>query len=495
LKEPVTGPEAGKWGFSLGECACVKPLISDVGIMNQAIDPNGTSDSQSTLENPARLTCFEPSLTSAWIASASGIVAALLLPQTLSAGSPSPSTVTAPSASPWSVATSAGIKTGYDDNVLLQDFGDQANRESWFNTLGARISATYQSSPSFKALISYAPDFTIYEGEPRENHTTHRGMLNLSGGGGDLTWEMLNSVTRIDGDNLGPTYTLNGGTLPAEIPVIGAMAVRDRRDAAIYRNSFKLAKTCGRMFVRPVASFYHHNFMTEQHRRDGSEPGFLGYENYVDRREISGGMDMGYEAWNQTWLVAGVRVGHQKQYQLLGQSSPFSNDYHRILAGIEGSPVEWLKLNVLAGPDFRDYDNTTPAGFDADQNYVFFDATASITPTKVDTITLGAKRFMQTAFVGISLYEDIVYEATWCRQLAQRFALTSGFKAYHADWRPPVIRDEWMFTPSLSLGYTHSPELSAELAYSYDWTYSQIPNTTAREFTRHLVSVGLKYAF
>jgi hypothetical protein len=319
LKELVAGPQAGKKGVFFGGMWMRHTDDFRPWIMNPAFDPNGTKDSQSTLENPARPASFESSLTSAWTASAGGIAAALLLPQTLSAGSPSPSTVTAPAASPWSVATSAGIKTGYDDNVLLQDFGDQANRESWVNALGARLSANYQSSPLFKVLISYAPDFTIYEGESTENQATHRGMLNLSGSGADLKWEMLNSVTRINGDNLGPTYTLNGGTLPAEIPIIG-------------------------------------------------------------------GMDMGYEAWNKTWLVAGVRVGHQKQYQLLGESSPFSNDYCRNLANIEGSPVEWLKLNVLAEPDFRDYDNTTPAGFNADQNYVFFDAAATITPTKVDAI-------------------------------------------------------------------------------------------------------------
>jgi hypothetical protein len=427
-----------------------------------------------------------------------GLITTLMLPQALHAGSPPSGPAPGPSASPWTFASAVSAKTGYDGNVLLQDVGDQAGRESWVNSVGALVSATYQPNPLFKALISYAPDFTIYAGESTENHVTHRGMLNLSGGSDDITWESLNSVMRIDGDDQGPRFTLNDGTEAAEaaeIPAIGGVPIRDRRDAAIFRNSFKLTRTFGKGFVRPLASFYHHNFMTEQHRRDGSEPGFLGYENYVDRQEINGGFDIGYEAWTQTWLIAGVRVGHQKQYELLGKSSPYGNDYYRILAGVEGTPVEWLKLNVLAGPDFRDFEDATPNGFNSDSNYYFIDATATIMPTKVDTISLSAKRFLQPSYTSHSMYEDIVYEATYKRQFDKRFAAGVGFKAYHADWRPPTPRDEWIFTPSLSLGYTHSAKLSAELAYSYDWAYSQVPGTTTREYTRHLMWLGLKHVF
>jgi hypothetical protein len=93
------------------------------------------------------------------------------------------------------------------------------------------------------------------------------------------------------------------------------------------------------------------------------------------------------------------------------------------------------------------------------------------------------------------MYEDIVYEGTWRRQVDTRFTVGTGFRAYHADWRPPTPRDEWVFTPVVSLAYTHSTKLSAELSYSYDWAYSQLPNTEAREFSRHLVWLGLKYAF
>jgi hypothetical protein len=33
------------------------------------------------------------------------------------------------------------------------------------------------------------------------------------------------------------------------------------------------------------------------------------------------------------------------------------------------------------------------------------------------------------------------------------------------------------------------------LTYSYDWAESRVPNREGREFTRHLVSLAVRYAF
>ena len=98
--------------------------------------------------------------------------AAVLLPQAALAG-PAAAPPASPAVDPWSVATTAGAKTGYDSNVLLQDFGDQAERAAWVNSLTAQFAVTYQPNPLFKAILSYAPEFTFYEGETTENHLTH----------------------------------------------------------------------------------------------------------------------------------------------------------------------------------------------------------------------------------------------------------------------------------------------------------------------------------
>jgi hypothetical protein len=150
---------------------------------------------------------------------------------------------------------------------------------------------------------------------------------------------------------------------------------------------------------------------------------------------------------------------------------------------------------VLAGPDLRDYGSSTPPGFDGGELLWFIDASVSLMPTKLDAVTLSAKRFQQPAFSSHCVYEDIQYDLSYRRKFNDQWSAGAGFKVYVGDWQAPILREDWIFTPSVSLAYTHGPHLSAELGYSYDWADSQVPDTAGREFTRHLVSLGLKYTF
>ena len=71
----------------------------------------------------------------------------------------------------------------------------------------------------------------------------------------------------------------------------------------------------------------------------------------------------------------------------------------------------------------------------------------------------------------------------------------AGFRAYAGDWQGPVNREDWIFTPSAGVTWKPHPKVSADLGYSYDWVESRIPNTSGREFTRHLVLLTLGYKF
>lgn len=393
----------------------------------------------------------------------------------------------AETASPWTVSGSLSVKETYDDNVFLQDHGDQADRESWVFSVTPSLGLSYQAGPLFKAAASYAPEAAFYSSASSEDYVAHRGGLTFGGEADGMPWELANTVVVIDGDDQGPRFTGGG-----DIPAIGGVPLRDRRDAVVYRSGAKITRTAGNVFVRPVVSAYKHDFRTEQHAV--TEPGFAGYENYIDRYDVSGGADGGYQVAPKTWLVLGYRYGHQDQGKnQLHAESPYDNNYQRFLIGIEGAPADWIKLSVLGGPDVRDFTSPTPAGFDEDELLYYVDASVSLMPTKDDTVTLAAKRFAQPAFASHSFYEDIVYDLAYKRKLDARFATAVGFKVYEGDWQAPVNREDWIFTPSASLVYTHDRRLSGEVAYSYDWVESRVPNTDGREFTRHLVSVGLKY--
>jgi hypothetical protein len=410
------------------------------------------------------------------------VLVLILFSNTSSAQTPTPT----PS-SPWSISASISIKEGYDDNVFLQDVTALADRESWVTTIIPRIGLTYQKNKSFKATLSYSPEASIYHSEQTESNVGHRGLLNFSGVSNKTAWEFNNSLLRIDGDRLGPNF-LPGG----DIPAIGGVPLRDRRDAAIVRNTTKVTTTFKDWFVRPNFSLYHHDFKTEQHARVGR---FAGYENYIDRYELNGGIDIGRKVADSTWLVFGYRLGHQEQGKLLGVNSVYSNNYHRILAGIEGTPKKWLKLNLLAGPDIRDFDDNTPANFNRDEVIYYVEATATITPTKRDTILITSKRYEQPAFASHSVYEDITYDFAWRRKPTDKLTYGIGFRIYGGDWQGPVNREDWIYTPTAMLSYAINKRWSAEADYSYDWVDSTVPNTRAREYIRNVASFGLKFTF
>jgi hypothetical protein len=278
---------------------------------------------------------------------------------------------------------------------------------------------------------------------------------------------------------------------PGGAPAIGGIPLRDRRDALIYRNSFGAFHKHGNWFFRPAASSYIHDFQTQL--KDPAQ--FPFYQNYVDRNDFNIGIDAGYKAVKDGYLFIAYRSGWQHEDSLPPGSFDYSNDYQRLLLGFEGKVTGWLKFNLFIGPDWRNFNHRTPPGFDPDPVKLFVDGSAVITVTKADTLTVTVKQFEQPAFGTPSAYEDITYEIAGRHRFNDKFTATAGFKAYGGDWEAPVRREDWIYTTSATLAYSHEKHFSAELAYSYDWVDSRVPNTPGREFTRHLVSLGAKYSF
>ena len=411
--------------------------------------------------------------------------------------------------------TEVAVKETLDSNVYLQDNKPNpanvaaaeaaglhpvsASKSSLVTSLMPKIGLDYKPCDAFNFSAAYAPEFTWYHSASSEDYTTHRGTFNFAGAFDKTSWELLNTATYIDGSKIGPTFAR-----PDDIPAIGGIPLRDRRAAFIFRNGFRLTQEVGKWFFRPVATAYIHDFKTDL--RPNLNSTVYSYENYIDRQDISGGLDVGYEVAEKTYLVAGYRYGHQDQFKgPFGPggaivNSPFGNDYHRILLGIEGNPASWLKLAVLGGPDIRQFGSGTPKGFDRTGLRYYWDASATVIPTTNDTVTIKSTRYEQPAFSSFSMYEDVKTDLAWRHRFDDKFSAQVGFTLYVGDWEKPVTRDDWIYTPNVSLAYAITKDLGAEFTYSYDWVDSKIPAsveplTNSHEFTRHLASLAVKYSF
>lgn len=409
----------------------------------------------------------------------------------------------------WVYKADLSVKEAYDSNVYLQDTAPTntapnalpAKKDSWITTITPKLTVNYTIGTEFNAAASYAPDIVFYHNASSEDHIAHRIGLTVSGGTKDVLWEQANTFSYIDGDDLGPLFAR-----PQDIPAVGGIPLRERRDALVYRGSFKLAYSIGRFFLRPVGAAYIHDFRTKQ-RLAGDVPDPYIYVNFNDRQDVNGGVDVGWKLADSTSVILGYRYGRQDQFR--GPSvfdptrfadSPYDSEYHRVLVGVEGTPVPWLRLAVLAGPDIRNWRKATPAGFNRDEVLYWIDATVTFVPSKSDSVVLLNRRYEQPAFTSQSVYEDITYSVTWRHKFSDRLMGTAGFQLYIGDWQAPVQREDWIYTPSVSLAYLYDKHVSAELTYSYDWVENKVPTSIApyaegREFTRHIVGLSFRYTF
>lgn len=446
----------------------------------------------------------------------------LLLPlaRVFAGGGPA-AVVSAPERSPdWFPEISVSLKEGYDSNVFLSGADQQympkgtttvKNMESWVTTISPRIGFNLApfigSGKTFSELtFTYAPDVAIYHDVDSENYTAHRILTVAKGKTGNASYSLENTFAWVDGNTDGPVYP--GSNLSAW----AVAAARERRaqlqDKMKFSAQYDFGER-GKFFIRPVAGLLYYDYHTQLENPElKTTPN--GYQNFSDRYDINGGVDFGYKAWEGVALTAGYRYGHQGQEQFSWSKYSAPNDYQRALLGVEGSPAKWLKLTMQFGPDFRSYApdtafHTTPVKDHHPVTY-YGEANLAAQVTRDDAVAFQFKHFDWISGCGSLPYADTLYELTYKRKLTEHCSLNLGAKAGEADYTmasiAPGMRDDWIVTLSAGLHYSFNPHLSADAWYSWDRGlngYGDLPVAqqpdSKREFSRHLVSVGLQWKF
>lgn len=408
------------------------------------------------------------------------------------------------------------LKETYDDNVFILGSGmnpavvppagfiiARPKVGSFVTSVTPNLVLNYEACDECAATVSYAPEFTRYASAHSEDYVAHRAAVNFTGKMSGVSYEWLNSALWIDGSDEAP-LTIR----PGDIRAVGGIPIRDRRDAAMFRDSIKVTIPVGKWFFRPVFTSYIHDFQTGQHGNLTADNDNFLYGNYIDRWEASAGADIGYEVVEKTKMVLGYRYGHQDQAKApnnagVMRESCSINDYQRFLLGFEGTPAPWIKAAILGGPDLRDWKHDTPAGFERDKVLWYVDAAVTLLPTTEDLITLKIGKFEQPAFTSQTVYEDIKYDLNWRHKFSDKFTAGAGFMLFIGKWQAPVVRDDWIYTPSMMVSYAFTPHLTVEASWSYDYAVNQeepVAGTQTayadgREYTRNLFSITWKYVF
>lgn len=397
------------------------------------------------------------------------------------------------SSAPYSLKLAASVVAGFDSNLFLQDVDPdpaiagsvKAKQESFFTTLIVNAGVDYKLSPSITAGMTWQSEATFFSEESSEDHKTQRAAISLSGKTGATTWSIQNSITHIDGSDVGPIWGGPGGAAG-----MGGVAVRERRDAFVNRGLFRLRHQMGRWWVRPTMTTYYHDWRTEQSRATG-------YQNYVDREDWMAGADVGWALGPKADVFVGVRRGRQDQRKLFAVDSPYDSHVVRWLAGFEGTVVPGVQCMLAFGPEFHHWINskTLPAAFDQDKFFWWIDANVTYSPTPKDAIILSNKRFPMSTFGGVAYFEDITYDIAWKHKVDDQLNYSLSFRAYGGTFTRPTLRQDYIFTPAAQVQYKFDKNSSMEANYLFDRADSRLHNTSGREYHRSVGSLAYKYTF
>ena len=417
----------------------------------------------------------------------------------------------------WLAECSLSVREGYDSNVFLDgvsqrylpdDLRSTKNLGSWVTTispkLGVDLAAFLPDRKTLKVFsLIYAPDIGIYHNVPSESYTAHRFITLAKATVEDVTLNLENSFSYVRGDKDAPAYP--GGYLNA----FAQAPPRERSDQFQDHMNFSLQYDQERYFLRPVVSFLYYDMKTNLKNPDlATTPS--GYINFPDRYDINGGMDFGYKLTSDFAVTLGYRYGHQYQQQFSWSPDSATNDYQRLLIGMEGRPFKWLQIQFQLGPDFRIYEPDTathisPVG-DHHPTVFYGEANVAASITRNDLVSFKFKQFQWVSACGYVPYVDTFYDLGYSRKITDQLSLNLGARLGEADYTTaytaPGKRDDWMVTLSGGLRYTFNAHWSADLSYEYDrglngygeLAESQVPDNK-RQFVRNLVSAGVQWKY
>jgi opacity protein-like surface antigen len=423
----------------------------------------------------------------------------------------------------WLTDLALGAKESYDDNLLGVSGHGLAPKSSWVSTVSPKVGFNFapllgnQKTLQTLSLI-YSPDFNFYHDDPSQSYYAHKIGDTIKGQAGDFSFSLDNAFLYNDGDHQAPIYALNqlSGASANQFDQYRnnyAHAVaRERLAQTQDRATVRLQYDWDKFFVRPVASLLDYNLMTDWHNT-GVAP-WKGYQNYVDRYDVNGGMDLGYKLTPKLAATLGYRYGSQYQQQfptaITSDSHYSSSDYQRVLLGLEGKLWNWLDVKLAGGPDFRNYNSMAPVN---DHNPVKYygEAVLTATITTNQTVTFNYKQWQWVSSTGKVPYLDSTYALTYHWNASKQLGLDLGGKVLEADYtegnevnptgQNSSLRDDMEYEVSAGVTYAFNSHLSANLAYTYDLGDNTLNNLPAslgpayRGFEHQVVSLGLQYKF
>lgn len=421
----------------------------------------------------------------------------------------------------WLSDASLAVRESYDDNVLGVSGNGLPVQSSWVTAaslkLGFNLRPWLSNQPAIQTLaLTYQPDVVSYANASAENYTAHRINTTLRGKSDDVAFSLDNAYLFNDGSKVGATYALN--------QLAGAAAnqndkyrnfyaqapVRERRGQVQDRSTVQLQYSVGNFFVRPVSAFLYYNLHTAQYNTSAAP--YKGYQDWVDRSDLNGGVDCGYKVTPDVAVTLGYRDGYQFQQQFtpaVSSDQHFSSShYQRVLLGLDGKLASWLTVKLAAGPDFRDYNANAPVN-NLKPDTFFGEAAAVLTITAHQSVTCNFKQWVFVSSTGLAPYDDITYALNYHWSASARWGFDLGAKYLEANYgmgndlagSAPSLRDDLDTVLSFGASYAFTPRFGVSLTYNHERARNGVKGLAAtyqeayRDFDHQITGLSAQFKF
>jgi len=388
----------------------------------------------------------------------------------------------------WTFEAGIHATESWDNNVFLAGRGPLSDEKSLVSRVGVELAGRRPFAGRHELFIAYAPEVEVFHSAHEEDHVDHIVRVNMQGTADAWTYTLNNSVKYVDGDEENPVFVDDGGN--AFSPFLAGIQLRDRSEAVVWRQGWKAQRTFGSLLVEPVYRLYVHDFETNTVAQTGRV-------NYVDRWEAKAGVNVGWQVPGRDfYLLAAYHGGHQHQDPKMGSAFCYTNNLHRFLVGARGRLTDWLEMDFLLGPDYREFTETTPAAFGDGQTFLYIHGNATASLTEKTKLTFLFKRYLQPSYTGGSAYEDITYRASLSHAFNAEWSTAATLYVNEGDWPAGTInRRERLIQPSVSVTWRPRPRLSLFAKYSFDETEDLAQTPGVAEYDRTVMSIGLNYRF
>jgi hypothetical protein len=420
----------------------------------------------------------------------------------------------------WLSELTFAVKETYDDNVLGVSGIGMPVQTSWVNDVSARIGINFVPLLDDKDItafsLTYNPEAYTYADDSNENYIAHRVIGVLKGKADGATYSFDDAFLYNDGNKVAPTYALNqlaGAAANQNDKFRNNFAhslARERRNQIQDRYNAWVKINDGNFFIRPISSLTYYDLNTELFNT--SVAPYKGYQDYVSRYDVNAGADLGFDLTPAIAVFVGYRDGyqHQDQFALAINSDQHfsSNRYQRALLGLEGKLTPWLTAKLSGGPDFRDFNASTPI---SDRNTTRFYGEASLVAALPNdqSLNFAYKQWVFVASTGLVPYTDTSVTLAYHWNVTKQFGLDVAAKYLEANYTmgndiagsAPSRRDDVDEGASAGVTFAVTKQFILSLAYNYDKGLNNLDGLPAtlfpayRDFTHGVTTLGATYKF